>query len=58
MDGFGMALLQDHYEELSKNGDHSLERMRAANQRMGLLIDDLLQLPRATGATCNSGLSI
>jgi signal transduction histidine kinase len=53
-----MALLQDHYEELSKNGDHYLERMRAASQRMGLLIDDLLQLPRATGATCNSGLSI
>jgi PAS domain S-box-containing protein len=48
IDGFGMALLQDHADELSANGRHYLERMRAASRRMGLLIDDLLQLSRVT----------
>jgi len=44
IDGFSQALLEDHGETLDSSGRDYLRRVRAAAQRMGQLIDDLLQL--------------
>jgi two-component system NtrC family sensor kinase len=44
IDGFSQALLDDHGETLDAQGQNYLRRVRAAAQRMGELIDDLLQL--------------
>lgn len=46
IDGFSLALLEDRGDALDERGRHYLERVRAATQRMGLLIDDLLALSR------------
>ena len=46
IDGFGQALLEDCAETLDPTGKDYLERIRAASQRMGTLIDDLLNLAR------------
>jgi signal transduction histidine kinase len=48
MDGFSMALLEDYGDKLDDEGRDSLNRIRAASQRMGRLIDDLLRLSRVT----------
>jgi PAS domain S-box-containing protein len=48
IDGFSLALLERHTEQLDQKGKHYLERVRAASQRMGQLIDDLLNLSRLT----------
>ena len=50
IDGFSQALLEDWGDRLDDNGRDSLTRIRAAAQRMGHLIDDLLQLARLTRA--------
>lgn len=44
IDGFSQALLEDHAAALDPTGQNYLNRVRAAAQRMGELIDDLLQL--------------
>lgn len=46
IDGFGQVLLDDHSGQLDAEGRAHLERIRAAAQRMGVLIDDLLRLSR------------
>ena len=46
IDGFSQALLEDYQDNLDKKGQDYLQRMRAASQRMGTLIDDLLKLSR------------
>lgn len=46
IDGFSQALLEDHAASLDREGLDYLRRVRAAAQRMGDLIDDLLQLSR------------
>jgi len=46
IDGFSQALLEDYGESLDETGNDHLQRVRAATQRMGQLIDDLLQLSR------------
>ena len=46
IDGFSQALLEDHAETLNEKGRDYLRRVRKAAQRMGQLIDDLLQLSR------------
>jgi two-component system NtrC family sensor kinase len=46
IDGFSQILLKDCASSLDAKGMHHLERVRAAAQRMGELIDDLLQLSR------------
>jgi len=46
IDGFSQALLEDHADMLNAKGQDYLRRVRAAAQRMGELIDDLLQLSR------------
>jgi signal transduction histidine kinase len=44
MDGFSLALLEDHASQLDDAGQDALQRIRLASQRMGKLIDDLLRL--------------
>ena len=48
MDGFSQALLEDYAGQLDATGQDYLHRIRAASQRMGQLIDDLLNLARVT----------
>lgn len=50
IDGFSLALLEDCSEKLNAEGKKHLQRIRAATQRMGALIDDLLNLSRVTRA--------
>ncbi len=48
IDGFSLTLLERYTEQLDDKGKHYLQRVRAASQRMGELIDDLLKLSRVT----------
>lgn len=48
IDGFGLALSEDYAAVLNAEGKGHLERIRKATQRMGQLIDDLLNLSRVT----------
>ena len=48
IDGFSHLLLTDYAEQLDEHALDALQRVRAASQRMGKLIDDLLQLSRLT----------
>jgi len=50
MDGFSLALLEDYGDKLDDEARDSLRRIRAASQRMGRLIDELLGLSRVTRA--------
>ena len=46
IDGFSLALLEDYAGRVDEKGQNYLLRVRAATQRMGQLIDDLLELSR------------
>ncbi len=48
IDGFSQALLEDYAAQLDQTARDHLARVRAATQRMGVLIDDLLELSRVT----------
>ncbi len=48
IDGFSLVLLEDYSGTLDGEGKACLHRVRAATQRMGILIDDLLNLARIT----------
>jgi len=48
IDGFSKALLEDYAEALDDVGRDYLNRVRTASQRMGDLIDDLLNLSRVS----------
>lgn len=48
IDGFSRILLENHAAMLDDTGRGHLERVRAASQRMTVLIDDLLELARVT----------
>jgi PAS domain S-box-containing protein len=48
IDGFSRALLEDHSDRLDAEGRDFLGRILAASQRMGQLIDDLLNLSRVS----------
>jgi signal transduction histidine kinase len=50
MDGFSLALLEDYGDKLDDEAKDALGRIRAASQRMGRLIDELLSLSRVTRA--------
>jgi len=50
IDGFSQVLLEDYGAQLDEGGRDSLQRVRAASQRMATLIDDLLKLARVTRA--------
>jgi PAS domain S-box-containing protein len=51
IDGFSLALMEDYGERLDDIALDYLQRVRAGAQRMGLLIDDLLQLSRVSRET-------
>ena len=46
IDGWSMALLEDYGDKLDARAQQYLDRIRSETQRMGQLIDDLLQLSR------------
>jgi signal transduction histidine kinase len=48
IDGFSQILLKKYQAQLDEFGNDYLVRVRRASQRMGQLIDDLLQLSRVT----------
>lgn len=48
IDGFSQALVEDYGDRLDTVGRDYIGRVRNAAQRMGILIDDLLQLARVT----------
>jgi signal transduction histidine kinase len=48
IDGFSQAVMEDWGDKIGKQGKADLLRVRAATQRMGLLIDDLLTLARTS----------
>jgi len=50
MDGFAQVLLEDYGGKLDEEGKDALQRIRAASQRMGNIIDDLLRLSQVTRA--------
>ena len=51
IDGFSHLLAEEYGERLDAQGKGYLERVRAAAQRMGALIDDILELSRVTRAS-------
>lgn len=53
LDGFSLALIEDYGERLDDGAKGYLNRIRAASQRMGVLIDDLLKLSRLTRQEMN-----
>lgn len=55
MDGFSAALLSDYAEHLDDKGKHYLVRIQEASQRMGMLINDLLNLSRVTRSEFKRG---
>ncbi|HIH22218.1 TPA: PAS domain S-box protein [Candidatus Micrarchaeota archaeon] len=48
INGFCKALMDDYPDKLDTQGKNYLQRVNAASQRMGQLIDDLLNLSRIT----------
>ncbi len=50
IDGWSLALLEDYGSQLDEQAKTYLDRVRSETQRMGHLIDDLLQLSRLTRA--------
>src|SRR5215203_3922290 len=48
IDGFSQILLEDYEDKLDEEGRRYLRRTKNASQRMGHLIDDLLNLSRMT----------
>ncbi len=50
LDGFSSILLSRYSKQLDKEGQHFLDRIQAASQRMGQLINDLLNLSRVVRA--------
>lgn len=53
MDGFSKALIEDYGDKLDEKAIDYLDRIRTGSQRMGGLIDDLLNLSRITRTELN-----
>jgi PAS domain S-box-containing protein len=53
IDGWSLALLEDYGPILDEQGKAHIQKVRAEVQRMGVLIDDILQLSRITRAEMN-----
>jgi PAS domain S-box-containing protein len=53
LDGFSNALVTDYRNVLDDQGKHFLARIQEASQRMGQLIEDLLNLSRITRCEIN-----
>jgi PAS domain S-box-containing protein len=54
MYGFSQALMEDYGDKLDDEGKNYLSRIKAASQRMGQLIDDLLNLSRISRSEFHS----
>jgi signal transduction histidine kinase len=54
IDGFSEALVEDYHDKLDDDAKDYLHRIRAATQRMGQLIDDLLNLSRVARSELKS----
>ena len=48
IDGWSHILLEDYYDKLDEDGKESLKYIRSEVQRMGVLIENLLELSRIT----------
>ena len=48
IDGFSLLLMEDYYDQLDDEGKDYINRVREAAQRMGRLIDDILELSKIT----------
>ena len=46
IDGFSQVVLSRYADRLDADGRHALERIRAGSERMGVLIDSMLELSR------------
>ena len=55
IDGWSLALLEDYGAQLDERAHKYLSRVRSETQRMGMLIDDLLQLSRVTRLEMHQG---
>ncbi len=53
LDGFSHLLDEDYAEQLGVEGRSHIKRIRSASQRMGKLIDDLIDLARASRQELN-----
>ncbi len=53
IDGFSQALIEDYQESLDATGADYLRRVRAAAQKMGNLIDDMLKLSKVNRTEMN-----
>jgi light-regulated signal transduction histidine kinase (bacteriophytochrome) len=53
IDGFSQVLLEDYKDKIDDQGKNYLQRVRLATQRMGQLIDDILQLSRVSRSEMN-----
>lgn len=49
IDGFSLAVMEEHALAIGAEGRHNLERVRAAAQKLGELFDDLVGLIRSRG---------
>lgn len=56
IDGFSQALLEDYGDQLDEEGRGHLDRVKAAANRMGELIDSLLKLSRVSRSEMDSQL--
>jgi PAS domain S-box-containing protein len=54
IDGWSLALAEDYAGQLDSRAHQYVDRVRSETQRMGLLIDDLLQLSRVTRSEMQS----
>ena len=55
IDGFAQVLLEEYGDKLDETGQGYLKRVRAGANRIGELIDDLLELSRITGGSMHRG---
>ena len=55
IDGWSLALVEDYASQLDEKARGYVDRVRAETQRMGTLIDDLLQLSRVTRSEMATG---
>jgi len=53
IDGFSQVLLEEYKDKVDEQGKDYLHRVRSASQRMGQLIDDMLNLSRVSCSEIN-----